>query len=119
MKRDGIFKVNNAAVLVTVAVLVLLLAAVPLALLLDRSIDRNRPMYSDLSRMTIMQDRSLLDTGKVVPVQLSSGESATIGATEFVASDGVSIVVRGHDGDTAYCITVRNEHGAESDRHCS
>ncbi|WP_457208281.1 hypothetical protein [Nocardioides sp. P5_C9_2] len=119
MKRDGFFKVDNAAVLVTLATLLLLLAALPLVLRLDESIDRNRPMYSDLSRMTLLQDASLLDTGKVVPVQLSAGESATIGAVDFVASDGVSIVVRGHDGDTAYCITVRNEHGAESDQHCS
>jgi hypothetical protein len=38
---------------------------------------------------------------------------------DFVSGPGVSVVVRGLDGDTAYCITVSNEHGAESDEHCS
>lgn len=119
MKRDGIFSADNAMGLVTAAILALMLLCVPLALRLDERIDRDRPMYADLSRMTILQDKSLAESGKVVPVQLASGESAQIGTDEFVASDGVSVVVRGLDGDTAYCITVRNEHGSESDEHCS
>jgi hypothetical protein len=119
VKRDGFIHAGNATALVTAAILALMLLCVPLALRLDERIDRDRPMYSDLSRMTAMQDTSLAETGKAVPTQLSGGESAEIGSEEFVASDGVSVVVRGLDGDTAYCITVRNEHGSESDEHCS
>lgn len=118
MKRDGIFQVGNASVLITVGAFVLLLLCVPLVLRLDEGIDRNRPMYSDLSRMASLQEASLADTGSVVPVELSGGESVMIGEVEFVASDGVSVVVRGVDGDTAYCITTSNEHGEESQEHC-
>jgi hypothetical protein len=119
VKRNGIFQVGNASVLITVGAFVLLLLCVPLALSLDESIDRNRPMYSDLSRMTSLQDASLAVTGSVVPVELSGGESAMIGEAEFVASDGVSVVVRGVEGDTAYCITTSNEYGDQSQEHCS
>ncbi len=119
MKRDGLFRVDNAAIIVTLATLLLLLAALPLALRLDDSVDRNRPMYHDLSRMTLLQDKSVVETGKVVPLQLSGGESTEVAAVEFVASEGVSIDVSGHDADTTYCITVRNQHDAESARHCS
>ena len=119
MSRDGILKADNASVLITVGAFVLLLACLPLAVRLDESIDANRPMYADLSRMTALQDANLVANGTVVPVELSGGESVQVGEQEFVASDGVSIVVRGVDDDTAYCITVSNEHGEESDEHCS
>lgn len=118
MKQDGFFKFDNATVLVTVAAFLLLLACMPLALGLDERIDRNRSMYADLARMLVLQDKSLADTGTVVPVEVSDGDSATINSDEFVASDGVSVVVKGVDGDTGYCITVRNEHGATADRNC-
>jgi hypothetical protein len=119
VKRDGIFKVDNATGLITAGIFLLMLVCLPLVLRIDEVVDRNRPMYTTLSRMTLAQDKSLLDTGKVVPVQLSGGESATIGTVDFVSGPGVSVVVRGLDGDTAYCVTVSNEHGAESDEHCS
>jgi hypothetical protein len=119
VKRDGIFKVDNATGLITAGVFLLMLACLPLVLRIDEGVDRDRPMYTTLSRMTIAQDKSLVDTGKVVPVQLSGGESAKIGSVDFVSAPGVSVVVRGLDGDTAYCITARNEHGTESDEHCS
>ena len=119
MNRDRIFKADNASVLITAAAFVLLLACLPLALRLDDSIDRNRPMYDDLSRMALMQDANLLANGTVVPVELSGGESAMVGEQEFVASEGVSVVVRGVDDDTAYCITASNQHGEQSQEHCS
>ena len=40
------------------------------------------------------------------------------GGAHDPASDGVSVVVRGVDGDTAYCVTTSNEHGEESQEHC-
>jgi hypothetical protein len=119
VNRDRIFKADNASVLITAAAFVLLLACLPLALRLDDSIDRNRPMYDDLSRMALMQDANLLANGTVVPVELSGGESVMVGEQEFVASDGVSVVVRGVDDDTAYCITTSNQYGEQSQEHCS
>lgn len=119
VNRDRIFKADNASVLITAAAFVLLLACLPLALRLDDSIDRNRPMYDDLSRMSLMQDANLLANGTVVPVELSGGESVMVGEQEFVASDGVSVVVRGVDDDTAYCITTSNQYGEQSQEHCS
>lgn len=119
MQRDGFFKVDNASVLITIAAFVLLLACLPLALRLDESIDRDRPMYTDLSRMATLQNASLVTTGAVVPVELSGGETAEIGEQEFVASEGVSIVVVGVDGDTGYCISVSNEYDASKDDYCS
>ena len=80
MKRDSFIHADNATGLVTAAILVLMLLCLPLALRLDDRIDRDRPMYSDLSRMTALQDKSLADSGRVVPAQLSGGESATIGS---------------------------------------
>lgn len=118
MNRTGIFKTDNASGLITLAVFAVLLACLPLTLRLDERIDRNRPMYDDLARMTAVQAKSLAATGKVVPVQLSGGESVTIADTEYVASDGVTVDVRGVDGDTAYCIAVSNQYGAKSE-HCS
>ena len=79
MQRDGFFKVDNASVLITIAAFVLLLACLPLALRLDEGIDRDRPMYTDLSRMATLQNASLVATGAVVPVELSGGETAEIG----------------------------------------
>ena len=119
VNRDRIFKADNASVVITAAAFVLLLACLPLALRLDDSIDRNRPMYDDLSRMALMQDANLLANGTVVPVELSGGESVMVGEQEFVASEGVSVVVRGVDDDTAYCITTSNQHGEQSQEHCS
>lgn len=119
VNRDRIFKADNASVLITAAAFVLLLACLPLALRLDDSIDRDRPMYDDLSRMSLMQDANLLANGTVVPVELSGGESVMVGEQEFVASDGVSVVVRGVDDDTAYCITTSNQYGEQSQEHCS
>lgn len=119
MQRDGFFKVDNASILITIGTFVLLLACLPLALHLDEGIDRDRPMYTDLSRMAELQNASLVATGAVVPVKLSGGESVAIGEQEFVASEGVSIVVTGVNDDTAYCISVRNEHDASKDDYCS
>jgi hypothetical protein len=119
VQRDGFFKVDNASVLITIAAFVLLLACLPLALRLDEGIDRDRPMYTDLSRMATLQNASLVTTGAAVPVELSGGETAEIGEQEFVASEGVSIVVTGVDDDTGYCISVSNEHGASKDDYCS
>lgn len=119
VNRDRIFKADNASVLITAAAFVLLPACLPLALRLDDSIDRDRPMYDDLSRMSLMQDANLLANGTVVPVELSGGESVMVGEQEFVASDGVSVVVRGVDDDTAYCITTSNQYGEQSQEHCS
>jgi hypothetical protein len=119
VQRDGFFKADNASILITVAAFAVLLACLPLALRLDDRIDRDRPMYLDLSRMAALQNASLVATGAVVPVELSGGESADIGEQEFVASEGVSVVVRGVEGDTAYCISVRNEHGSSKDDFCS
>jgi hypothetical protein len=116
VQRAGAFRVDDASALI-IAISLLLLAFLPLAMRVDEGVDRNRPMYRDLSLMLELQDESLAETGRVVPVRLSDGETATIADEEFVSSEGVSIDVRGVDDDTAYCITVRNEYG--SHERCS
>lgn len=119
MNRNGIFRVDNATVLITIGAFLLLLGCLPLALRLDDSIDRDRPMYTDMASMAVLQDTNLAATGRVVPVDLSGGESARIGEAEFVASEGVSIAVRGLDDDTAYCITASNQYGVQAQEQCS
>jgi hypothetical protein len=119
VRRDGIFKLDNASVLITVAAFVLLLACLPLALRVDEGIDQDRPMYADMARMAGLQDASLVATGTVVPVELSEGESVMVGEQEFVASDGVSLAVRSVEDGTAYCITASNDHGVEAQERCS
>lgn len=119
MRRDGIFKLDNASVLITGAAFVLLLACLPLALRLDQGIDQDRPMYTDMARMAELQDDNLVATGTVVPVEVSEGESVMVGEQEFVASDGVSLAVRAVDDGTAYCIAASNDHGVEAQERCS
>jgi hypothetical protein len=118
VNREAIFKADNAAVLVTVGAFLLLLACLPLAMGIDERIDRDRPMYLDLSRMETLQTASVATTGAIVPVELSAGESAEVAGQEFVASEGVSVVVRDGDGEATYCISVSNQHEAEAE-HCS
>jgi hypothetical protein len=118
VNREAFFKADNAAVVVTVATFLLLLASVPLAMTMDERIDRDRPMYVDLARMEALQVASVATTGAIVPVDLSGGESAEVAGQEFVASDGVSVVVRDGGGDATYCISVSNQYDAQ-DEHCA
>ncbi|WP_159081640.1 hypothetical protein [Nocardioides sediminis] len=117
MNRERIFEADNAAVLVTVGTFLLLLACLPLAMGMDERIDRDRPMYVDLSRMEALQTASVATTGAIVPLELTGGESAEVAGQEFVASEGVSVVVRDGEGDETYCISVSNQHDAEAE-HC-
>ena len=85
MNREAIFKADNAAVLATVGAFLLLLACLPLAMGVDKRIDRDRPMYVDLSRMETLQTASVATTGAIVPVELSGGESAEVAGQEILA----------------------------------
>ncbi len=108
---------DRLPLLITVGIFVLMLACVPLVLMLDDSIDEDRPMYEDLLRMETYQAKHIDNEGQPVEATVSDGETVDIGVDEFEASAGVTVVVRA-TGDASFCVTVSNDLGEKAER-CS
>lgn len=108
---------DRLPLLITIGVFLVMLACAPLVLMLDDNIDEDRPMYQDLLRMQTFQVAHIVNDGLPVEGTVSDGEKVTVGANEFVASPGVTIVVRATDG-TTFCVTASNDLGEKAER-CS
>ncbi len=99
---------------ITSGVLVLMLAGLPLALSMDDSLDRERPMYQDMLTMQNLQNLQLAGSEPPIAAKLSSGDVLEIAGTQFATSPGVSMVVTVEDA--SYCISARNDHGHSAER---
>lgn len=117
MKRTPQVSGDRLPLLITIVVFVVMLGCLPLVLMLDTGIDGDRPMYHDMDDMERLQSTYIATGQPPVEVQLSDGQSVTIGETEFTVSNGVTLTVRTTQ-DYSFCITARNEEGATSKR-CS
>ena len=107
---------DAAFFLVVLAVVVPLLALLPVARNADEVLDRKRPMYDDLARVEWLEYQALRDTGSAVPIDVEGGPVA-IGDTEFEPSDGVRVVVE-VPGPEQFCVEVSNSFGDSSGRSC-
>lgn len=73
-------------------------------------------MYSDLTLMAWLQHLSMRGGEGVVPVHLSPGEEARVGAHEFGTARGVTIEVRRHRA--GYCVRASNQFEDVTGWHC-
>ncbi len=103
---------------ITIGIFVLMLLCLPLVLNLARDLDDDRPMYQDMQLMLSYQAAHIANEGRPVETTVSDGESVTVGANEFTASPGVTVVVRATDKDS-FCVSASNDHGVKSPEHCS
>jgi hypothetical protein len=117
VKRTHQVSGDRLPMLITLGVFLVLLACLPLALMLDHSVDGDRPMFHDMERMAQLQTAYVATGQPPVEADLTDGESVMIGTTEFVVSEGVTLAVRATDGDD-FCISASNSAGASSER-CS
>lgn len=108
---------DRLPLLISVGIFVIMLACMPLVVMLDASIDEDRPMYQDLLRMQTLQTAHVANDGRPVETTVSDGEEVEVGASTFVASPGVTVVVRAIDDDS-FCVTASNDLGEKSER-CS
>lgn len=109
---------DRLPLLISIGVFVVMLACLPVAMMLDDGIDRDRPMYQDMLRMQGLQGQQVASGAAPVAVEVADGEAVEVAGQEFIASPGVTVVVRVVDADS-YCIRVRNDRGQESSERCS
>ena len=115
-------RVNTAGdrlpLLITIGIFVVLLACLPLAMMLDDAHDEDRPLFQDMLNMQVLQTAVVANKQRPVDVTVSDGESVEVGAGEFTASPGVTIVVRAVDHNS-FCISGSNDLGVTSPERCS
>lgn len=103
---------------ITIGVFVVMLACLPLVFMMDADHDEDRPMYQDMLRMENMQNALVANDQRPVPATVSDGESVTVGAKDFVASAGVTVVVRATDKNS-FCVSASNDLGMTVEEQCS
>lgn len=109
---------DRLPLLITVGVFVAMLACLPLVRMLDADLDEDRPLFQDIARMQDYQVAHLANDGRPVEATVSDGQSVMVGSKEFVASPGVTVVVRATD-TTSFCVSGSNDQGVTSQEHCS
>lgn len=109
---------DRVPLLITVGVFVVMLACLPLVWMLDDDLDEDRSMYQDMLRMQTYQAAHIANDGNPVETTVSDGESVKVGAEEFIASPGVTVVVRATDKDS-YCVSASNDLGEKAKERCT
>lgn len=108
---------DRLPLLITIGVFVVMLACLPLVWMLDADIDEDRPMYQDMLRMQNLQALNVVNEGRPEDVTATDGEAVKVGASEFTASPGVTVVVRAVD-ENSFCVSASNDLGEKAER-CS
>lgn len=108
---------DRLPLLIAIGVFVVMVACLPLVWMLDGNTDENRPMYQDMLRMEQMQN-ALVVNEPPVEATVSDGRSVVIGAQEFTASAGVTVVVRA-TGSDSFCVSASNDLGERAEERCS
>ena len=90
--------------------------AVPVAIVLDRTIDRARPMYDDILEMSQLQYDHARRGKPPVALVVGPGGHARVGRDKFTPHDGVTIEVR-VDG-REYCVRGTTTDGDASEWEC-
>ena len=109
---------DRIPLLITVGVFVVMLACLPLVWMLDDDLDEDRSMYHDMLNMQTYQATHVANGGRPVETTVSDGESVKVGGQEFIASPGVTVVVRATDEDS-YCVSASNDLGMTASERCS
>lgn len=109
---------DRLPLLIAIGVFAVMLACLPLVFLMDDNTDENRPMYEDMLRMETMQIALIANDERPVATTVSDGESVKVGSKEFVASPGVTVVVRATDKDS-FCVSASNDLGKQGQERCS
>jgi hypothetical protein len=91
------------------ALLAVVAASIPVAMVVDERTDRQRPMYSDRATMAWLQFRSMEQGGVAEAMLLRDGETTTVGGQEFAPSPGVQVEVRLQE--PGYCVQAENQYG--------
>jgi hypothetical protein len=109
---------DRLPLLITIGVFVVMLACLPLVWMLDDDLDEDRSMYQDMLRMQTYQAAHIANDGRPVEAKVSDGESVEIGSKEFVASPGVTVVVRATDKNS-FCVSASNDLGEKASERCT
>jgi hypothetical protein len=109
---------DRVPLLITIGVFLVMLACLPLVWMLDDDLDEDRSMYQDMQRMQTYQAAHIANEGRPVETTVSDGESVEVGAEMYIASPGVTIVVRAIDEDS-YCVSASNDLGQKASERCS
>lgn len=109
---------DRVPLLITIGVFLVMLACLPLVWMLDEDLDEDRSMYEDMLRMQTYQAEHIDNDGRPVETTVSDGKSVEVGAEKFIASPGVTVVVRAIDEDS-YCVSASNDRGKKASERCS
>ena len=108
---------KQLVVVVVVMVALAFAVLIPIALVLDRQVDRTRPMYDDIHRMEYLQYRVAQAGRTNESLTVGPGESVRIAGSRFTPSAGVTIEVKvTPDG---YCVRGENSFGDSPDWVCA
>jgi hypothetical protein len=107
----------DRAFFIVVGVALLILAALyPVARLVDAHDDGKRPLYDNIAQMAWLQYLYYQQRDEAYPVEVSSGQSVTIGDQTYTVNPGVVLVVTATDG--GWCITGHDDVGNEAGDFC-
>lgn len=109
---------DRVPLLITIGVFLVMLACLPLVWMLDDDLDEDRSMYEDMLRMQTYQAEHIANNGRPVETTVSDGQSVKVGGEEFIASPGVTVVVRA-TGEDSYCVSASNDLGEKASERCS
>ena len=98
------------------AVLVVLVALVPLVLAVDDRADRQRAMYQDRYEMALLQYKQADVHGEPEALVLGPEESVELAGSSYTTAPGVSVVVE--TSEDGYCVQASNSHGDVAEWRC-
>lgn len=109
---------DRIPLLITTGVFVVMLALLPLVWMADADLDEDRPMYHDMFLMQTYETAHVANNGRPVETTVSDGQSVEIGGKEFIASPGVTVVVRA-TGKNSFCVSASNNLGERAKERCT
>ena len=118
MNQGASTRGDRLPLLIAIGGFVVMLACLPLVMMLDDNVDEDRPMFQDMLRMQDFQALHIANGGRPVETTVSDGAGVEVGAQEFIASRGVTVVVRATDQDS-FCVSASNDLGEKAPERCS
>jgi hypothetical protein len=113
--RDAIWR-NRAFLAISVLILALIAASIPVTRWIDARIDARRPLYTDRQMAVWLLYEEKLKGGTIAPATITPGQTATIGSQPFTPSPGNTVVITLQD--TKYCVQVTDVDGRHTNVQC-